>query len=572
MARSRRSPHALRVSTLLLLLAPLPPARAAETAPIFVDATAAWGLDFVHANGMSGALYFPEIMGAGAALLDYDGDGDLDLYLVQGGPLPPAGAPNPAGAPDPAGADGTPRDRLFRNDLSPAAGGEPAVRFVDVTAASGIDETGYGMGVATGDLDGDGWVDLFVANLGADRLFVNRGDGSFADRTAESGASDDRWSVAGSFADYDGDGLLDLYVVNYVDFSFATNPVCFAESTRRDWCGPSTFQGAADRLLRNRGGGRFEDVSTRAGIAAAREPGLGVLAGDFDGDGRTDFYVANDGRPNQLWLARGDGTFRDEALLAGVAVNREGRPEGSMGITAGDLDGDGDEELFVTNITSETHALYSNLGGGLFDDRRIEAGLAAPTLPSTGFGTGFLDFDNDGRLDLFLANGAVRTLEEQARAGDPLPLRQRHQLFRNLGGGRLEEVSARAGEPFARAEVGRGVALGDADNDGDPDLVVANNHGPARLLLDSAGQGRSWLGVVTSAGGPFPTAVTVRAGEGAPLLRRPRTDGSYASANDPRVIFGLGERREGVTVRVEGAGRAARQWRGVPPGVYVVVP
>ncbi len=511
---------------------------------------------------MSGKLYFPEIMGAGAALLDYDGDGDLDLYLVQGGPLPP-----------PADTAKVPRDRLLRNDLLLAPDGTLAARFVDVTSASGLDETGYGMGVATGDVDGDGWVDLFVANLGPDRLFLNRGDGTFADRTAESGASDDRWSVAGSFADYDADGRLDLYVVSYVEFSFDANPACYAASTRRDWCGPSTFQPVADRLLRNLGGGRFQDVSTRAGIAAAPEPGLGVLAGDLDGDGRVDFLIANDGRPNQLWLNRGDGTFDDQALLAGLAVNREGRPEGSMGIAAGDVDEDGDEDLFVTNIQGETHALYVSMGGGLFEDRRIEAGLAAATLGSTGFGTGFLDFDQDGRLDLFLASGAVRTLEEQARAGDPLPLRQRNQLFRNVGKGKFEEVPGRAGDAFAGAAVGRGTAFGDADNDGDTDLVITHNHGPARLLASTAGQDRGWLGVVAGGpGGPFPTAVRLlRAGAPA-LVRRPRTDGSYASASDPRVLFGLGERREPATLRVEGPGSTLRQWKDLPAGVYWVVP
>jgi enediyne biosynthesis protein E4 len=524
-----------------VLLLPSEPAPAREE--VFVDRAAAWGLDFRYQNGMTGELYFPEIMGGGAALFDFDNDGDLDVFLVQGHPLGKGGAPSTGG-------------RLFRNDLIAAGKENPEPRFVDVTDKSGIRSTGYGMGVAAGDFDNDGRVDLYLTNFGSNQLWRNKGDGTFEDVTAKAGVDDPRWSVSASFVDLDRDGWLDLYIANYVDFSVEANVRCYAASSRRDYCGPSSFQPVPDRLLRNRGNGTFEDVSVRSGIARKAGPALGVVAADLNGDGWQDLYVANDGVANFLWINQRDFTFREEALFAGAALNAAGQPEASMGVTVGDMDGDGDDDLFLTHLTGEKNTLYVNLGEGLFEDRTAAAGLAAPSLPFTAFGTLWMDYDNDGWLDLLTANGAVRLLDDKARQGDSYPFAQRAQLFRNLGSGRFAEVpGGEAGAPFRDGAVGRGIAFGDVDNDGDTDALVVNSNGPARLLVNQVGSRRPWLGL-RLVGRPsvrdlLGARVTVfRKGDPA-LVRRAATDGSYASANDPRVLVGLGDASEVEKVRVD---------------------
>ena len=513
------------------LLAVAWPALAAE--PPFVEAAAQTGLDFVHFNGMSGEMYFPEIMGQGGALLDYDDDGDLDAYFVQGAKLGAGKPPEKPGG------------RLYRND---------SLHFADVTEQSGIDARDYGMGAAAGDIDNDGFVDLYLTNYGANRMYRNNGDGTFTDVTGRTGTGDPRWSVSASFFDLDRDGWLDLYVANYVDYSVEKNPKCFAASSRRDYCGPADFPPLPHSLYRNRGDGTFEDVSARAGIARQPGPGLGVIAFDADRDGWTDVYVANDGAPSFLWMNQKNGTFRDDALLAGAAVNRRGQPEAGMGVDAGDFDADGDEDVFITHLTGETNTLYVNDGTGMFEDRSTETGAALGSLPFTSFGTSWIDYDKDGWLDLFITSGAVRIQE----AGG---LSQTDQLYRNVQG-RLEEVPG----VFTAPGVGRGAAFGDVDNDGDTDILVFYNHGPARLLLNRAGDGRPWTGV--SLDGPPGARVEVLR-PGAPALwRRSHTDGSYASASDPRVIVGLGDRPLSA-VRIHRGGKV-EEWRGLPAGRYIV--
>ncbi len=534
--------------------------------PVFTEEAAVRGLDFVHFNGMSGELYFVEMNGAGAALFDFDRDDDLDVYLVQGAMLGPgktiADATLPPRAPLPLG------DRLYRNELVPS--GE--LRFTDVTAASGIEARGYGMGVATGDVDNDGWTDLYVTNFGANQLWRNNGDGTFTDVTAAAGVDDARWSVAATFLDYDRDGWLDLYVGNYVDFTIAGHETCPTVSGARDYCGPLAYHSEPDRLFHNLspgpdGGPRFEDVSAGTGLRAAPGATLGAVAGDFDLDGWPDLYVANDQMRNFMWLnpgaAAGAGGFREEALMAGTAVNEEGQPEASMGVAVGDLDNDGDEDLFMTHITRETNTLYLNDGSGFFSDATIAAELGPASWEYTGFGTGFLDYDNDGRLDLLVANGAVRIIEALARDNDPHPLHQRNLLFHNTGG-RFEEVSESAGEVFALSEVSRGAAFGDVDNDGDTDVLVTNNAGPVRLLINRVGQERHWLGLDLrdAAGGRamLGARVGVRRSGRPTLWRRVGTGGSYASAGDPRLLFGLGEEAEVTAVEVQWPDGAAERW------------
>ena len=308
------------------------------------------------------------------------------------------------------------------------------------------------MGAAVGDIDNDGWVDLFVTALGSSQLFRNNGDGTFTDVTARAGTGDSRWSTSATFFDYDRDGWLDLFVANYVKFRADLKRACFSAGSARDYCNPAVYDPAPDRLLRNNGDGTFSDVTARAGLARSSGRGLGVLASDFNGDGWTDLYVANDGDANQMWInQRGSGVFSDEALLAGVAVNRMGQPQGSMGVDAADIDRDGDEDLFVTNLDNEGNTLYLNVGDGLFEDRTAEFGLFK--LGFTGFGTRFVDYDNDGWLDLLVVNGAVRHSSSQLQKGDPYPLKQRSQLFRNDRGRRFEDVSDSAG-PRIRATAG----------------------------------------------------------------------------------------------------------------------
>lgn len=516
---------------------------------VFVDRASEVGIDFVHFNGMSGELYFAEMMGQGAALFDYDGDGDLDAYLVQGTMLGEgktiADATFPPRHPVPLS------DRLYRNDLEVRPDGSRKLAFTDVTEESGIARlaTGYGMGVAVGDYDNDGRLDLYLTNLGPNQLLRNEGNGRFTDATAKSGTGDPLWGVPAVFLDYDRDGWLDLFVGNYVDFRIATHKPCSSPAGVHDYCSPSAFNPEPDRLFRNRGDGTFEDVTRRVGLHTEFGAALGATAADFDGDGWIDLYVANDGMPNQLWLNRagegGSRRFENGALLGGCAVNEEGQPEASMGVVTGDFDGDGSEDLFMTHLARETNTLYLNDGTGMFEDRSQESGLGAPSWQNTGFGIALLDYDADGWQDLFVANGAVIVIPEQVRAGEAYPLHQKNQLYRGLGKGRFEEVSERSGKVFALSEVSRGVAVGDVDEDGDPDVLMANSAGPARLLVNQVGQDEPWLGLRLVGGDPPRDMLGARVAlhrKGARTLwRNARTDGSYASSGDPRALFGLGD-------------------------------
>jgi hypothetical protein len=505
-----------------------------QASPLFIDGASKAGLTFTHINGATGQYYMAEQMGAGVALFDYDNDGDLDVFLVQGGP---AFAEAKAG----------PSSRLFRNDLTVSKDGRRTLHFTDVTEKAGVGLRTYGMGAATGDYDNDGFLDLFVTGFGAATLFHNNGDGTFTDVTAKAGLTDTLWSTSAAWIDYDRDGHLDLFVAHYLDFSLASNKVCHDSVGARDYCSPRAYKPVPAKLYRNGGDGRFADATDAAGISKAYGAGLGVTTGDYNGDGWPDLYVANDATPNQLWINRKNGTFADEGLLAGAALNAAGNPEGSMGIASGDFDGDGDEDLFVTNIIGETFALYVNDGKGNFDDGRTRAGLATPTAASTGFGTDWFDYDNDGRLDLFVANGAVNVIE--AQRGQPRPFRMKNQLFHNAGGGRFTETGAAA----VAAGISRGAAFGDIDNDGDVDVVVTDNGGPAQLLLNQSVEngGKShWLSLSVRQPGANRFAFGAWIGverTGKPTVwRRVRTDGSYLSASDARVHFGLGD-SPGVT-------------------------
>jgi len=506
---------------------------------LFLEAAEEVGLKFHHFNGAIGQYYMPEIMGAGVALFDYDNDGDLDVYLVQGTMLDPTQDLRLAKFPPAPGWK--PGNRLFRNLLSETG----RLEFVDVTEKAGVGHIGYGMGVAVGDYDNDGFQDLYLTNFGHNVLYHNNGDGTFTDVTAQAGVDDPRWSASAAWVDYDRDGRLDLFVANYLDFTPKGNKSCYLSTGERDYCTPKMYQPVPARLFRNRGDGTFEDVTERAGIGAVVGPGLGVVCADFNGDGWPDIYVANDGAAAHLWVNQRNGTFKERGLLSGTAYNVEGASQAGMGVTSADFDNDGDEDIFKTNLTHEGCNLYVNDRHGNFYDASAERGLLQATLPYTGFGTEWFDYDNDGHLDLFVANGAVNRIA--SLRGSPYPFDQINQLFHNEGDGKkFREVTGVAGPALSISEVSRGAAFGDIDNDGAIDIVIANNNGPVRLLLN---QNRfinrnHWLLVRLEAAGGNRFAIGARIEvrqNGRKLMRRAHTDSSYLSANDVRVHFGLGE-------------------------------
>ncbi len=516
---------------------------AASPQPWFEPLTPPLAPDFVHFNGMSGEFYFVEMTGQGGALLDYDQDGDLDLYLIQGAMLG-KGKTYEQATFQPRRKP--PMDRLYRNDLKPGKNGKLQPHFTDVTETSGIRATGYGMGAAVADIDLDGLPDLYVTQYGPNLMLKNNGDGSFSDISASSGtAGKAAWSTSAAFLDYDKDGLPDLYVANYVDYSVEKNDRCYSQSSSRDYCGPSAFKPQIDRLYRNLGKGRFEEVGQRLLKDYKAGPGLGVIGADLNQDGWTDIYVANDGAANQFWINQQGKGFIDDALFSGTAVNRAGRAEASMGVDAADFDNDGDEDIFITHLMGETNTLYVNDGEGLFEDKTIAAGLAAGSFPYTAFGAGWLDADNDGWLDLLILNGAVQVINSQAEAGDPYPLKQPNQLFINQQGKGFKEAAYAPGSPLRAPLVSRGASFGDLDNDGDTDLVIHNNAGPVQVLLNTRGQEQHWLGLrLRDKHGrlhPLNARVELKLDKLPPLLRRGRRDGSYCSANDPRILIGLGE-------------------------------
>ncbi len=518
----------------------------------FVDATETTGLRFRHFNGMTGQWYMPEMVGPGVALFDFDGDGDLDLFIVQGTMLG-TNIPLPGLAASQLHSDK--HHHLFRNDLTKNADGSPAIHWTDISAEVGLKDlpSDYGMGVAAGDFDNDGFVDLYLANFGPNRLLKNEAGKRLADVTARAkgGLVEPRWSVSASWFDFDRDGWLDLVCCNYLAFTYERHHPCFSRTGSPDYCGPQVYPPLSHRLWRNLGDGTFEDVTASAGLLAREGAGLGVVTADFDGDGWQDFLVANDGMANFLWLNQTNGTFKECALERGCALNGMGASEANMGVIAADLDEDGDEDIVITHLDGEKNTFFENWKQGWFSDVSAAAGLDGPTRPYTGFGLVAIDYDNDGCLDLLSANGAVKVIESQRRAGIELPMLQHAQLFRGLGKGKFSEI---INEPSLQVlEIGRGLASGDVDNDGDVDAVFANNNGPARVVLNQVGNTRNWLGIVLhlpTAGGRDALGASIEAelSDGRKLHRRCASDGSYASASDPRIILGLGDRSAGTRV------------------------
>ena len=547
--------------------APAPPS--SEPPPVtgvhFVDVTAETGLDFVHATGSAGTFPMPAIMGGGVAVFDADGDGLLDLYF------PNAGS-------DVAGESASNRFYLQR----------PRGRFVDATEGSGLDNPGYGMGAAAGDIDNDGDLDLYVTNFGADVLYRNEGSGRFVDATDSFGVATPEWSTSAVFFDADLDGWLDLYVARYVQWNEARE--CQVQGGRVDYCGPQQFEGEADVFYRNEGGRRFVDRSRDAGVSLIEDAGLGVVAADLDEDGLPDVYVANDADPNQLWINRGDGMFEDDAVLLGAAYNRFGVGEAGMGIALGDIDGDRDLDLFLSHLIEETNTLYVNLGGSPgstdgFEDRAAEAGLAAPSTPYTGFGTAFFDADNDGDLDLAVVNGAVKrrpeTLSERGGwfwRGYAEP----NLLMLGDGASVFADASAASGDFGTALDVSRGLVPFDLEGDGDLDLLVSNLEGPARIyrnetIADSTPAARTGAGWVrlrvidpevrrTALG-----ASVVAWVDGRPLRRLVLPLGGYLTGGEAPLHIGLGDAAAVERFEVTWPGGKVEEFDGAASGSEVTL-
>lgn len=507
--------------------AALPPP-SSNTKPWFEDEALARGLEFRHQSGADGHYLFPETVCGGAALFDMDGDGDLDAFLVQGGVLEGV---HPSGV----------THALFEN----RGGG----RFANITAGSGVEIGGYGMGVAAGDYDADGDVDLYVCGYGNDLLLRNDGGGKFSDVARDTGIVENELGASAAFVDYDQDGDLDLLVVNYLSWQPSIEVACYTPSGERTYCNPRNYDAAAAALLyRNRGDGSFEDVSTSSGIGSARGNGLGVACADFDGDGRVDFFIANDGTPNHLWRNRGDGEFEERAHTWGCALDRNGVTRSGMGTDVADLDDDGDWDLIVSNLAGEQDGLFENKGRW-FEERVGTSGLASVSRPFTRFGTGFVDFDLDGWDDLFQANGRVAKFDPR----DPDdPYAEQNTLCRGTQAWRFEEVRPRGGTSATYPATARGAAFGDVDGDGRVDILIVDRDGPARLLHNVCEPHGHWLRVRALEDGGRDAIGAVVAVELAGRTRRRliKSGGSYASSSDPAAHFGLGSVSDPVTVFV----------------------
>ena len=477
------------------------------------------GVSFVYHSGHQKRHRMPEIMGGGAALFDMDNDGDLDIYLVQGGSLLEP-------------ADARPPNQLFRN-LGDGM-------FQDVTEGSGAGEQGYGMGVACGDYDNDGDVDLYITNYGANVLLENDGSGRFEDVTERAGVGHPGWSTSAAFLDWDDDGDLDLFVCSYLDWSPDLELECFNTMGGADYCSPRNYLAPAqDRLYRNNGDGTFADVTKEAGLETFSGTGLGVVAGDFTGDGRVDLFVANDGMRDQLWVNQGSG-FLDASILFGCGFDQDGRAAAGMGVTAADVDDDGDLDLMVGNLRNESDSFFLNEGGRFFTNRTAAVGLAATSRRFTRFGMAWHDFDNDGFLDLYQANGRVMR-EAELHGRDPYA--EPNLLFRGRQERRFQEVSPRGGTRELLIGTSRAAAFGDLNNDGGIDVLVVNREGDVALLINLAAKQGHWIAfrVVDDHGrDAYGATVQLTIGERR-VLREVRAAYSYLASNDPRVYFGLAE-------------------------------
>ncbi len=497
----------------------------AAVAPLklrFRDVTAVSGLDFRQNNGARGKYNFLETTGSGVCWFDYDNDGWMDFYLVQNGVLPGSSGFGQGG------------NRLYRNNRNG--------KFSDVTKQAGVAGKGYGQGVCAADVDNDGWVDLLVTCYGRNLLYRNNGDGTFADVSAKArlGASKG-WSTSAAFADYDNDGWVDLYVGHYCHYKVGEDPRCAIGAGVYSYCPPTQFKGESGRLYRNNRDGTFSDVTKAAGVEQVAGKNLGVVWGDFNSDGKIDFFVANDGRANSLFENKGDGTFTDVAFLAGVALSENGRAMAGMGTDMADYDNDGSPDIVAANYSDLPNELWRNEGKGLFTDVTVASRIGPPSMPFVGFGATFADVDLDGWKDIIVSNGHVA--DNIAAARKDLSFAQPALLYQNAANGTFNDASRAAGADFVKPRVGRGLAVADYDNDGDLDMLMTPLNGPAALLRNEGGNRNHWLGVRCVGSKDNRDGIGARVSITIGQTRQfaeVRSASGYLSQNDPRLTFGLG--------------------------------
>jgi enediyne biosynthesis protein E4 len=533
-------PSRFRASTLLLVTM-----MAMNSAAQFREVTTQAGIRFQHNSGRAGKKWLPETMGSGCAFFDADGDGWPDILLVNSRAWTPNGRSFPA---------------LYRNNRNGT--------FTDITAASGLRIEMYGLGVSAADYDGDGHEDLYITAMEGDRLFHNEGGGRFTDATKASGIANAAFGTSSAWLDYDRDGKPDLFVANYVAWNAKADIWCSLDGSSKSYCTPESYKGNAPRLYRNLGGGRFADVAAKAGVADRNSKALGIAVFDYDNDGWSDLFVANDTQPNKLYRNNGNGTFRDDAVAAGVAFGEDGVARGAMGVDAADYDRSGRTHLLVGNFSNQMLGLYHNEGKGLFVDEAPRTSIGRISLLSLTFGTFFFDFDLDGWLDIFCANGHID--EEINRVQPKIQFRQKPLLFRNLGKGRFEDASLAAGPDFQKLMVARGAAYADFDRDGDLDVLVSTNHGPARLFRNEQATGHQFLNVKLSGANALGAVVRVEAASGT-QSRTVHTGSSYCSQSDTALTFGLGRDKVINRLEVTWASGKKQSFNSIPAGQFVLL-
>jgi hypothetical protein len=539
---------------LLLILASTAAGTSAPAPPpvTFTDVTTAAGIRFVHNNGAFGRKYLPETLGSGCLFLDFDNDGWQDVLLLNGTNWPGHAGPSS-------------HAQLYRNNGNGT--------FTDVTAGSGLDAALYAMGGAAADYDNDGRVDVFITAVGGNRLFHNDGRGRFTDVTGRAGVAGAGFSTGAVWFDYDNDGKLDLFVARYVDWSVEKDLFCTLDGKAKSYCTPESYEGQSASLYRNRGDGTFADVTRAAGLFDPKSKALGVAMLDVDGDGWMDLFVANDTQPNRLYRNRGNGTFTDVAVAAGVAFSEAGLARAGMGVDAADYDASGRPSVVIGNFSNEMMALYHNEGGLLFIDEAATAGIGRPSLLTLTFACFFFDFDLDGRPDIFAANGHVA--DDINRVQPRVTYAQLAHVFRNIGGGRFEESTASLGAALTRPMVGRGAAYADIDNDGDLDLLVTENHGPAHLLRNDGGNRHNMLrlklvGTASNRDGIGARVEIVLPG-GATRWQIVKTGSSYCSQSELPLTFGLGEAQRVAEIRVRWPGGHAETIAGAAANQTMVI-